>query len=79
MIKLPYRDGEPFIAKLEQGVEAGDADFIEANMPQLEKLIALYQDRIHELAQLQYRARLVRERHEPPASKRQRRKKTDHP
>jgi hypothetical protein len=36
----------------------------------LESLIARYQNRIHQLAQLQYRARLVRDRHEPPADKR---------
>jgi len=68
--RLPIQDAEPFIAKLEQAVQEGDADFIEANMPRLERLIALYQERIHELAQLQYRARTIREQHEPPAGKR---------
>ena len=70
IVKLPYLDGTPFITRMEQAIEAGDADFVEANMPRLESLIARYQDRIHELAQLQYRARLVRDRHEPPADKR---------
>ena len=66
-IRLPYKDGEPFIEKLEEAVEAGDADFIEANMKRLEGLIAQYQDRIYELARLQQRAREIREQHEPPA------------
>ena len=70
MAKPPYKDGEPFIAKLEEAVIEGDADFIEANMPRLETLIARLQDRAAELALLQYRARSVREQHEPPADKR---------
>ncbi len=41
-------DGEPFIAKLEQAVEAADADFVEANMAGLERLVSAYQDRIYE-------------------------------
>ena len=47
-----------------------EAEFIEANMPRLECLIGLLQDRAYELAQLQYRARVVRDRHEPAAEKR---------
>lgn len=68
--RSPMDDGEPFIAKLEEAMEANDADFIEANLPQLEKLIGLYQDRIFELARLQGRAREIRDRHERPADKR---------
>jgi hypothetical protein len=68
------QDGEPFIARLEQAVEAGDADFIEANMPRLERLIGLLQERAHQLAQLQCRARLIRDAHEPPAAKRVKRR-----
>ena len=59
-----------FIAKLEQAIDEGNADFIEANMPRQEEIIGLLQDRSHELAQMQYRARVVRDRHEPPAEKR---------
>ena len=66
--QLGYLDGERFIAKLEEAVEAGDADYIEANMPRLESLIARLQERSAELTVLQYRARLVREQHEPPHS-----------
>ena len=66
-------DGEPFIAKLEAAAAEGDADFIEVNTPRLEKLIALLQERAHELARLQYRARLIRDSHEPRAAKRVRR------
>ena len=68
--RLPWHDGERFIAKLEQAIEEGNADFVEANMLRLERLIGLLQDRCHELAQLQYRARVVRDQHEPPAQKR---------
>ena len=70
--RLPWHNGERFIAKLEQAIDEGNADFIEANMPRLERLIGLLQDRSHELAQLQYRARVVRDRHEPAAEKRAR-------
>ena len=68
--KLPMNDGEPLIARLEQSQEDGDADHVEGNMERLERLIAQYQDRVHELTDLQYRARLVRDRHEPPAQRR---------
>lgn len=65
-----YLDGEPFIAYLEKAQAEGDADHIERNMNRIEALIVKYQERIHELAQLQYRARAIRDRHEPPAHKR---------
>jgi hypothetical protein len=39
-------------------------------MPRLEGLIARYVDRTHELARLQYRARMIREHHEPSAAMR---------
>lgn len=68
--RLPMCDGELFIAKLEAAMEDNDCAFIEANMPRLEKLIAFYQDRSYELAKLQQRARVIRDRHEPPASRR---------
>lgn len=55
-MKLPLLDGEPFIKMLEQGIEDGRADYIEANMPRLREIILLYQERIAELSQLQYRA-----------------------
>ena len=71
MTRLPYLDdGEAFIANLERAIEAGDAEHVEQNMPRLECLIGLLQQRTHELARLQYRARLVRDRHEPPAERR---------
>jgi hypothetical protein len=59
-ITLPMNDGEPFIAKLEEAVESGDADFVERNLPRLEQLIAQYQDRIYALVKLQQRARGIR-------------------
>ena len=39
-------------------------------MPALENLIARLQARAHEIAEMQHRARIVRDRHEPPAEKR---------
>ncbi len=72
--RLPMHDGEPFIATLEKAIKNGNADFIEANMPALERLIAAMQARQYELAQIHYRARTIREQHEPPADKRLRRR-----
>ena len=66
----PYLTREAFIARLEHAHEDGDADFIEANMPALEKLIADLQDASYELAVLQRRARDIRESHEPSAHQR---------
>ena len=57
---------EPFIVKLEAASERGDADFVAANMTRLEQAIAELMHYQHKLAELQYRARLVRDRHEPP-------------
>jgi hypothetical protein len=68
--KPPMNDGEPFLAKLEAAIEAGDADFVEHNLPRLEQLIAQYQDRICELAKLQCRVREICDRHEPSAKRR---------
>jgi hypothetical protein len=65
-----FLDGEPLITRLEQAQAEGDTDFVAAHMPQLERLIARYMDRTHELAQLQYRARMIREHHEPSAEMR---------
>lgn len=67
MTQLPMHDGEPFIRKLEEAQAAGDLDFVGDNLPQPERLIGLFIDRIHEQNQLEYRARLVRESHEPAA------------
>lgn len=68
--RLPMDDGRQFITALEAAFENGDADAIEHQMPRLERLILQYQNRIYELAQLQYRARLIRERHEPAGDRR---------
>jgi hypothetical protein len=43
---------------------------VATHMPRLEWLIARYMDRTHALAQLQYRARMIREHHEPSAEMR---------
>lgn len=64
--RLPMQDGEPFIATLEQyGIEQADPDYVAANVPKLRKLIAALQERIHELTLLQYRARVILDKHEP--------------
>ena len=70
MTKLPFQDGERFIETCEQAVQEGDAGFISKNLPKLQKLIGQYQDRAYELAQLQHRARVVVDQHEPSAETR---------
>ena len=64
--QIGHLDHEPFIAALERASEAGDADFVAANIDRLEKLIGQLQDRAAEIVSLQYRARVVRDRYEPP-------------
>ena len=34
---LPYHDGELFVARMEQALDEGDIEFLEKNMPRLEK------------------------------------------
>ena len=67
---LGYLNGELFIAAMEKAQDEGNLDFVQANKPRLERLFARYMDRTHELAQLQYRARMIREHHEPSAKMR---------
>ena len=67
-VRVPERD--PLIASLERGIDDGRPDFIGANIPRLEKLIADLQEASLRLARLQHRARIVRDRHEPPARER---------
>ena len=59
-----------FIAHLEQAQMEGDIGLVSLQIPWIERLIAQYQDPIFELRKLQYRARLIRERHKPAADKR---------
>ena len=70
---LGYRSDELFLTRLEAAQAEGDTDFVATHMPRLERLIACYMDRTRELAQLQYRARMIREHHEPSAEVRGRR------
>jgi len=70
MTKLPFQDGERFIETCEKAVQEGNADFISQNLPMLRKLIGQYQDRAYELAQLQQRARVIVDQHEPSAEER---------
>ncbi len=64
------KDGEPFITRLEEAMDEGNIEFIEANMPELERLIAQYQNRFFELATLQQRAMDIRAKHERSAKTR---------
>ena len=70
MMRLGYQNGEAFIRRLEHAQEDGNADAVSLNIERLRKLIADLQDRSQELAQLQYRARSILERHEPAADQR---------
>lgn len=45
----------------------GHLEFVQRNMPRLEALIAECMEWQTEIAELEYRARTVRDRHEPPA------------
>jgi hypothetical protein len=67
---LPIADGTAFIEVLEQGVAEGNADLIAANLPKLKEYVQLYQDRIFQLAQIQFRACTILEQHEPSAAER---------
>lgn len=69
MTDLRPQRHEPFIAKLEQAIERGEPDFVERNLPRLEQIIAELMDAQHRLADLQYRASPVRDRHERAGSK----------
>jgi len=62
--QIGHLDHGPFIAALERASEAGNADYVAANMDRLERMIAQFQDRGYEIAELQGRARVVRDRHE---------------
>lgn len=53
---------EPFLKALEQGQEENDVAYLSAHLPKLEKVIAELQEKPHTLADLQYRARLIRDR-----------------
>ena len=56
------------LLRMERAQAEGNLEFVETNMPRLERLIQQHMDRSHELAQLQQRARDVRDRHEPLAT-----------
>jgi hypothetical protein len=67
---LPTGDGMAFIETLEQAITDGDADLISANLPKLKRFISMYQDRIFQLSQIQFRACTIIEQHEPSAADR---------
>jgi len=70
VLLLPPDDGDAWIRRLEEAQADCRPDFIEENIPRIERLIARLQERAYEIAQAQYRLRLIRDRHEPPARKR---------
>jgi hypothetical protein len=63
-------EGEAFVERVERESDAGNADFIEANMPEIERRLAVYMEWTNQLAGLAFRLRQVRNRHEPPAGER---------
>ena len=62
---LPIADGTAFIEMLEQAVEDGNPDLIAANLPTLKRYVSMYQARIFQLSQIQFRARTILAQHEP--------------
>ena len=62
----PLRFG-PFVAKLEEAQAEGRPDLIAANMPRLARLIPECMEWQVKIAELEQRARIVRDRHEPRA------------
>ena len=67
MIRPPRRRFEPFVGSLEGSQAEGNLNYISANMPRLERATAEPMAAQDRLAGLQYRARLIRDQHEPPA------------
>ena len=67
---LPIADGTAFIKTMEQAVAEGNPDFIAANLPKLREYIRMYQDRVHQLSLIQFRARSIIDQHEPSAEDR---------
>ena len=67
---LPPADGVPFLEVCERESLDGNADFIEHNLPQIERCISQIMDRQKQLADIEYRFRTVVLQHEPPAEKR---------
>ena len=63
--QIGYQDHERFIVvAMERAGDEGNAVFVAANTERLETLIRQLQDRAYELADLQYRARIIRDQHE---------------
>ena len=67
---LPLADGVEFIKMLEKAVADGSPDLVSANMPKLIRYVKMYQDRIYQLSQIQFRARSIIDQHEPTAEDR---------
>lgn len=53
---------EPFLKAPQQGQEENDVAYLSANLPKLEQVIAELQEKQLEVADWQYRARLIRDR-----------------
>ncbi len=62
---LPIADGVAFIETLEQAVKDGNPDLIAANLPKLKRYISMFQDRNFQLSEIQQRARIIEQQHEP--------------
>ena len=69
---LPVLDGVAFLQTCEQAIEDGNADYVSVSLPKLKTYVSMYQDRIYQLSQIQFRARSIIEQHEPSAEDRRR-------
>ncbi len=71
-IELPLQDGLPLIEKVEEALKAEipDLRYIDDQVLALEILAFQYQNRIHQLTQLQTRIDMILDQHEPPADQR---------
>ena len=48
----------------------GNADYVSLSLPKLKKYVHMYQNRIYQLAKIQFRAKSIIEQHEPSAEER---------
>ena len=62
---LPVLDGVAFLQTCEQMLADGNADYVSLSLPKLKKYVRMYQNRIHQLEEIQSRARSIIKRHEP--------------
>ena len=64
-VRLPSQ--RDLLHTCDKAVAEGNPDFIAKSLPKLKRYVAMYQERIFQLAQAQQRARELIEQHEQPA------------